>query len=432
MSKKKETSNGKAVINVRKISGKEEWYLVLNINHLKGDDRSAMKKEEYLDMKITTPLFDKTAPPIRVFKDGTKQYSPIRDSRGVIICTSYEDQKKCNAAEKIRKERQKELDHIVFASPEEQKLIAQIKHSEDDFIAYFDDVIYRLHPKSSRNTLGNWKQTLGYLKEFNGRGPLPFKNLSMKFCNDFRSFVLSRPARRPGFEGTISQAAAATFFSIFKAALKQAFVEDYLRVNLGALAKGIKAPRAKREILDKDELRKLASTPCPNKWVKRAALFTAFTGLRHSDVKKIKWSQLIKTSSGWRLDLKQEKTTVPLYLPLSDQAYSLCGEPGNPADHVFAKCPEINNTNKIIHKWVAAAGIERRITYHCFRHTFATLLLQQGTDLMTIKSMLGHTRVTTTEIYAHIVDESKNKAANAIKINNLKSKRNGNRTDKSN
>lgn len=86
MSKKKETSNGKAVINVRKISGKEEWYLVLNINHLKGDDRSAMKKEEYLDMKITTPLFDKTAPPIRVFKDGTKQYSPIRDSRGVIIC----------------------------------------------------------------------------------------------------------------------------------------------------------------------------------------------------------------------------------------------------------------------------------------------------------------------------------------------------------
>lgn len=201
--------------------------------------------------------------------------------------------------------------------------------------------------------------------------------------------------------------------------MKQAFVEDYLRVNLGALAKGIKAPNAKRETLDKEELRRLASTPCSNPWVKRAALFTAFTGLRHSDVMQITWGQFKKTPSGWRLDFDQEKTNVPNYLPISDQTFSLCGEPGKPTDYVFKKCPEINNTNKIIHKWVAAAGIERRITYHCFRHTFATLLLQQGTDLMTIKSMLGHTRVTTTEIYAHIVDESKNKAANAIRINNL-------------
>lgn len=418
MNPKKGNNNGKAVINLRKVRGKEEWYLFLEISHLKTSNGTSDNSGENLNMTITTPVFDKSTP-VRVRKDGTEIYAPIRDSRGVIICTSVADQKKCNKAEKLRKERQKELDRFTFYSAEEKKLYVQLKHSEEDFIAYFDDAIYRLHPNSSRNTLGNWKLTLNYLKEFNSNRPLPFKNLNMEFCNEFRSYILSRPARRPGFDGTISQAAAATFFSIFKAALKQAFVEDYLRVNLGALAKGIKAPNAKRETLDKEELRRLASTPCSNPWVKRAALFTAFTGLRHSDVMQITWGQFKKTPSGWRLDFDQEKTNVPNYLPISDQTFTLCGEPGKPTDYVFKKCPEINNTNKIIHKWVAAAGIERRITYHCFRHTFATLLLQQGTDLMTIKSMLGHTRVTTTEIYAHIVDESKNKAANAIRINNL-------------
>lgn len=57
--------------------------------------------------------------------------------------------------------------------------------------------------------------------------------------------------------------------------------------------------------------------------------------------------------------------------------------------------------------------------FHCSRHTFATLQLERDTDIYTIKGMLGHTNVKTTQIYAHIVDKSKRNAADVIHIENL-------------
>ena len=60
------------------------------------------------------------------------------------------------------------------------------------------------------------------------------------------------------------------------------------------------------------------------------------------------------------------------------------------------------------------------LAFHCFRHTFATLQLTHGTDIYTVSKMLGHTDIKTTQIYAHIVDQKKEAAANAIVIENLK------------
>ena len=57
------------------------------------------------------------------------------------------------------------------------------------------------------------------------------------------------------------------------------------------------------------------------------------------------------------------------------------------------------------------------ILFHCFRHTYATLQLTNGTDIYTVSKMLGHKKVTTTQIYAKIVDAKKNAAADAIQIN---------------
>ena len=65
---------------------------------------------------------------------------------------------------------------------------------------------------------------------------------------------------------------------------------------------------------------------------------------------------------------------------------------------------------------IEAAGITRKITFHCFRHTYATLQLAHGTDIYTVSKMLGHTNVKTTQIYAKVIDEKKEKAANAIQI----------------
>ena len=60
--------------------------------------------------------------------------------------------------------------------------------------------------------------------------------------------------------------------------------------------------------------------------------------------------------------------------------------------------------------------------FHCFRHSYATLQLASGTDIYTVSKMLGHTNVKTTQIYAKVVDEKKNKAAQAIKLDTIETK----------
>jgi len=368
---------------------------------------------ENLNIAVTTPVFEKT--PMKSRKDGNDIFAVKREDDGTILCSSAIDKMSCRLANDIRKLRQDEYDKQNLYTIEEKQLATRIKEGEKDFIQYFDEAIYRLHPNGSKGVIGNWNRTLELLRRFTKNQPVAFKDIDSKFCNDFKYYLLncSKEGQQTG-KGKLSNGTAAQYLSVFKAALKQAFVEDYIQRNISSQVRGISVTKARRDTLDMEEINALGGTKCPRPVVKRAALFSVLTGLRHCDVATIKWKQLRQMSDGWRLDFVQQKTGVPEYLPISDQAYSLCGERGKPDDIIFYGLPKVSECNRAIAQWIKAAGINRHITYHCFRHSFATLLLQHGVDLFTIKSMLGHTRVTTTEIYSHIVDDTKRKAADAI------------------
>ena len=56
------------------------------------------------------------------------------------------------------------------------------------------------------------------------------------------------------------------------------------------------------------------------------------------------------------------------------------------------------------------------LAFHCFRHTFATLQIAAGTDIYTVSKMLTHRNVSTTQIYAELVNEKKRESANRISL----------------
>lgn len=140
----------------------------------------------------------------------------------------------------------------------------------------------------------------------------------------FRQFIMNAPQGGTK-RGTISQNTAATYFSIFKAGLKQAFIDGYLTIDISAKVKGIQERESRREYLTVEELNRLAQTPC-DPLLKRAALFSALTGIRHCDIQKLKWSEVEMFNGGYRLNFTQQKTKGVEYMPISEQAYNLCGE----------------------------------------------------------------------------------------------------------
>ena len=86
------------------------------------------------------------------------------------------------------------------------------------------------------------------------------------------------------------------------------------------------------------------------------------------------------------------------------------GERGNPDDYVFTDIHAPSCTNSTIKLWVAKAGINKDITFHCARHTFATMMLDLGTDIYTVSKLLGHRLLSTTQIYAKVLDKNKQQA----------------------
>lgn len=400
---------------LRKSEYKEQWSLLIESFPVfePGKDKP-LRKHEPLGRFITTPIFDKNSSG-RTLADGKAYYRPKRDANGIILCRSQKDQEACIFADKVRDLRQHEYDNQSLYTDSEAEQAAQNERSKCDFIKYFEDLRDKRHQNSSKSIRVNWDREVKLMKMFTEGKPMIFSTIDMNLLEDYKNFLINAP-QGGSKKGTITRNTASTYFSIFKAGLHQAFIDGYLTVDIAAKAKNIAYSDKQREYLTIDELNTLAATPCDRPIMKRASLFSALTGMRHSDIQKLKWKEIIKDGEHYRILFTQQKTKGVQYMPISDQAYQLCGERGEPDRLVFEGLQDPSWINKPLERWIKAAGITKHITFHCFRHTYATLQLTNGTDIYTVSKMLGHTKVTTTQIYAKIVDEKKEQAADTIVI----------------
>ena len=172
-----------------------------------------------------------------------------------------------------------------------------------------------------------------------------------------------------------------------------------------------------REFLTIEEVKQLMATPCRYDIVKRAFLFSCFTGLRYSDIKSLLWSEIRKAADGRTLFLEhpQVKTRKIVTVPLSEEALKWMPRQQKDKEHVFHQLQITSTTVEVIlGEWMKEAGIEKHITYHCSRHTAATMLLTLGADLYTVSKILGHSSIKMTEVYAKIVDKKKLETVNLV------------------
>ena len=409
---KKPLSHTKVTVKLRKSQYKEEWYLIVEAYPVVSAGNKVERIVESVNRSITTPIWDKSS------TTRSSGYKPKRDINGIIMCRSALDQESCIYADNVRKLRQHEYDNQSLYTDKESEIAAQNERSEQDFIEYFKKITYTRHPNASKSIIVNWERVGVLLGLFTEGKPMPFSTINVKLLEELKMYMLTAPqGGKKG--GTVSQNTASTYFSIVKAGLKQAFIDEYLTVDISEKVKNIPTKESRREVLTIEEVNKLANTPCSNNILRRASFFSILTGLRHCDIQELKWGQIVRHNDSWRINFNQEKTDGVEYMPISDQAYELCGERRDPDRLVFEGLMDPSWINRPVKKWIEAAGITKHITFHCFRHSYATLQLTNGTDIFTVSKMMGHTNVKTTQIYAKVVDAKKEKAAKAITIDNL-------------
>lgn len=179
------------------------------------------------------------------------------------------------------------------------------------------------------------------------------------------------------------------------------------------------AEQKSRCYLTLDEIQKIIDTEYkPDNDIKPAFLFCCFSGLRYSDVQKLTWGEITVSPEGYaQIETNMQKTGKDITIPLSDNALKwLPKRTDQPsASRIFYKLPDqVTNADVRLRTIIKKAGITKHVTFHCLRHTFATLTLTYGADLYTVSKLLGHSNIRTTQIYAKIVDESKRKAVNLI------------------
>ena len=280
---------------------------------------------------------------------------------------------------------------------------ATLTRQRADFIEYCRKLADTKHAHNIREV---WRKALEHFTTFCG-GRLAFSSLNHSTVQAFHEYLLAR----------IGVNSAAVYLARIKTACRQAMNDGILTKN-PAVNVTIRKQATERAFLSLDELRQLADTKCSNAETKAAFLFSCFSGLRYSDIKSLRASHVRQLNGLYALEFRQTKTGTPIVVPLCAQAVAILKHQLSPALPVsrskFPLDPDLvfqlgaqQTTDKALQRWVKKAGITKKISFHCGRHTFATLSLTSGIDVYTLSKLLGHRHIGTTEIYAKIVDQKK-------------------------
>lgn len=267
-----------------------------------------------------------------------------------------------------------------------------------NFFEYCEEFIERKAPHCEMRT---YKAMVEKLKTFNKRKKLLCSEIDEEFLITFKDYLNS----------TLNGITPFNYFKKLKRIIKEATIAKYFKTDPSQYLKNLKGITAEKDILTLKETISLSETYCSNDHVKRAFLFSCLTGLRFCDVKALVWSSIGRDNI---LTVVQIKTKEKLVMPLHPNAVDLLGKRKKEGEALVFDLPTHTGCLKILKKWTSEAEIDKHITWHCSRHTFATSLVFEEVGINTVSSLLGHKDLKQTQIYVRTAELSKTNAIHKL------------------
>jgi site-specific recombinase XerD len=317
-------------------------------------------------------------------------------------------------AKKIRYEREQEL-------LEKQDGYRLRKDRQIDFLQYFQTYIDNYTKKDIRMlqmALQRFKDFLNDTPEYTrfAKGIKP-EQMDKDMMIAFAEYLQSRSKG----EG------AKSIYQRFKKVIKYAIDhEDMTKNPCNGVTIKIDDQILRKDVLSLDEEKALIATHYEgeNPNIRRAFIMCLYCGLRFCDVKDLTFANV--DYSNKLLKFEQNKTkghsaNSGVIIPLNDGLLRLIGEPTDEQskDSLIFPLPSYEMCSKAVKRWVKRAGIEKHISWHCARHSFAVNILNNGANIKTVASLLGHSGLKHTEKYTRAIDSLKQDAINSLPELNL-------------
>ncbi|KAA6338401.1 Tyrosine recombinase XerD [termite gut metagenome] len=310
-------------------------------------------------------------------------------------------------AMKIRVEREQEL--------KESMLGYRLKKDRKvNFLDYFQTYIESYTKKDLRMMQIALSRFKGFLREkypvyeFSIRA----EHLNKEMMAEFVEYLQNRSVG----EG------AKSIYQRFKKVVKHATDHDVLIKNpCDGIQCKVDDQILRKDILSLEEIQALISCHYQheNPEVRRAFIFCLYCGLRFCDAKDLTFRNI--DYSNRLLKFEQNKTkghsaSSGVVIPLNEGLLSLIGNPSEDdnLDSLVFTLPSYESCCKSVKRWVKRAGINKHISWHCARHSFAVNILNNGANIKTVASLLGHSGLKHTEKYTRAVDKLKEDAINSL------------------
>ena len=386
------------------------------------DGRISLYLEYYLGRQ-SEPVLDETGEPV-LYQSGKMAGTPkykvkhirSKESLNLFLVANpktpfdrNQNRETLQLAKKIRFEKEQEL-------LEKREGFRLKKDRQIDFLQYFQTYIDSYTKKDVRMlriALQRFKDFLNDTPEYTrfAKGIKP-EQMDKDMMIAFTEYLQSRSIG----EG------AKSIYQRFKKVIKYAIDHDDMTKNpCNGVSIKIDDQILRKDVLSLDEERKLISTHYngENPNIRRAFILCLYCGLRFCDVKDLTFANV--DYSNKLLKFEQNKTkghsaNSGVVIPLNNGLLSLIGEPTDEQskDSLIFPLPSYEMCSKAVKRWVKRAGIEKHISWHCARHSFAVNILNEGANIKTVASLLGHSGLKHTEKYTRAVDELKQKAINSL------------------
>lgn len=264
-----------------------------------------------------------------------------------------------------------------------------------------------LKPGTLKNYGATEKYLLSYLSKDHKTTNIYLKSINYQFITGFEKF-LRRQKNKKG-KKQLSNNGIMKHLERFKKLTN-------LAIKLGWLDKDpfrdykMKFEKFDRAYLNQRELKYIEETRFSRATLentKNIFLFACYTGLSYVDVKYLTTDNLIKGVNGkdW-IYCRREKSQIPMKIPLLEKAINILAQYRHSSDDKLLPVYSNQKTNGYLKEIASQCKIRKKLSFHVARHTFATTItLSNGLPIETVSKLLGHSKLSTTQIYARVIDQ---------------------------